>query len=198
MCGMFIILKLHICWLSRIFFSWGSHKIKNIAHIELHRCLIHLFTGVVTINMSTVPYNITWQRDPSSANYPVVMLLQIYAHSNSTFSENVVAAFLENLGPTIVRDHSPRYHALSLSCSRLRETRNHVYFVLRIRFLPIPQELISERGHHWQVGDDDSDSSSSLEDILSSIDPNSGAAAAWSLSSLGLAFWDKLIFDIYS
>ena len=128
--------------------------------------------------MSTVPYNITWQRDPSSANYPVVMLLQIYAHSNSTFSENVVAAFLENLGPTIVRDHSPRYHALSLSCSRLRETRNHVYFVLRIRFLPIPQELISDRGYHWQVGDDDSDSSSSLEDILSPIDPNSGAAAA--------------------
>eukprot|EP00957_Ditylum_brightwellii_P080736 6139901-Ditylum_brightwellii.AAC.1 len=104
------------------------------------------------------------------------MLLQIHAHSNSRFSELTVATFLDELRPNIVRDHAPRYRFLSFSCVRLRETRHHVYFLLSMRFRPIPSHLTSVIDWRFQDGGDDSDSSS-LQDPLP-LDPDNPAAAA--------------------
>lgn len=127
--------------------------------------------------MSTVPFHVTWQRDPSSANAPIIMLLQIHAHSNLQFSERTVATFLDNLRPNIVRGHARRYQFLSFSCVRLRETRHRVYFLLSMRFRPIPQPFILERWRSHLAGEDDSDSSS-LSDLPPPIGPNNLAAAA--------------------
>ena len=148
-------------------------------HHQPHASIISGPSSVaITNSMSTVPYHVHWQRKPSSANSPIIMLLQIRANSNSRFSEHTVATFLDDLRPVIVRDCARRYRFLSFSCVCLRETRHRVYFLLNMRFRPIPQEhtLVTDWRFCLQDGGDDSDSSSVYDPLPT--DPTNLAAAA--------------------